>query len=59
MNVLSSDGKMKHITVRLTDEEYQRLLEAQLAYSNAQGQTISLNAYIKAKILPTANLSEQ
>lgn len=50
---------MKHITVRLTEEEYQRLLEAQLAYSNAQGQTISLNAYIKAKILPTANPSEQ
>ncbi|MCC5642748.1 MULTISPECIES: hypothetical protein [unclassified Nostoc] len=50
---------MKHITVRLTEEEYQRLLEAQLAYSNAQGQTISLNAYIKAKILPPASLSEQ
>ncbi|MDZ8090465.1 MAG: hypothetical protein RMZ42_00730 [Nostoc sp. DedQUE05] len=48
---------MKHITVRLTDEEYQKLLEAQLAYSNTQGQTISLNAYIKAKILPPADLT--
>ncbi|MDZ8185921.1 MAG: hypothetical protein RMX96_13855 [Nostoc sp. ChiSLP02] len=48
---------MKHITVRLTDEEYQRLLEAQLAYSNTQGQTVSLNAYIKVKILPNTNLT--
>ncbi|MFN6527270.1 hypothetical protein [Nostoc sp. ChiSLP03a] len=50
---------MKHITVRLTDEEYQRLLEAQLVYSNAQGQTVSLNAYIKSKILPEATKPEQ
>ena len=43
---------MKHITVRLTDEEYQSLLKAQLDYSQKVGQTVSLNAFIKTKILP-------
>jgi hypothetical protein len=43
---------MKNITVRLTDEEYQRLLKAQLDYSQSVGQQVSLNTYIKTKIPP-------
>jgi hypothetical protein len=46
--------KPKHITVRLSEEEYKELLAAQLAYSQEQGKQVSLNAFIKAKILPSA-----
>lgn len=50
-------GVMKNLTVRLTDEEYQQLLKAQLEYSQSVGQQVSLNAYIKSKILPKNNQS--
>ena len=46
--------KPKHITVRLSEEEYKELLAVQLAYSQEQGKQVSLNAFIKAKILPSA-----
>ena len=44
---------MRKFTLRVTEEEYQEMLKAQLALSQQLGYTVSLNAYIKSKVCPS------
>lgn len=41
----------KTISLRLTDTEYEQLVRLQLDYSQKLGQVISINQFIKDKVL--------